>query len=92
MLTIFRDRARGMEISPPPELLPELLDAAIWIDALNPTAEENSRIGSDSSLRPRNASTSAVDGSSQCASSAINTTGAASAISARRFSTARAMR
>jgi len=44
MLTIFRDRARGMEISPPPELLPELLDAAIWIDALNPTAEEKAAI------------------------------------------------
>jgi magnesium transporter len=44
MLTIFRDRARGMEISPSPEALPELLQAAIWIDALNPTAEEKAAV------------------------------------------------
>jgi magnesium transporter len=40
MLTIFRDRAKGMEASPAPELLAE----AIWIDALNPTAEEKAAI------------------------------------------------
>ena len=44
MLTIFRDREKGMEVSPAPEQLPELLAEAIWIDALNPTAEEKAAI------------------------------------------------
>jgi len=44
MLTIFRDRARGMEVSPAPELLPELLAEAVWVDAFNPTAEEKAAI------------------------------------------------
>ena len=44
MLTIFRDRAKGMEISPAPEQLPQLLAEAIWVDALNPTAEEKAAI------------------------------------------------
>ena len=44
MLTIFRDRAKGMESSPAPEQLPQLLAEAIWVDALNPTAEEKAAI------------------------------------------------
>ena len=40
MLTIFRDRAKGLEESPTPEQLAQ----AIWIDALSPTDEEKARI------------------------------------------------
>jgi Mg2+ and Co2+ transporters len=47
MLTILRDRVRGPEISPPP---PELLAEAIWIDALDPTAEEKAAIESATGL------------------------------------------
>ena len=40
MLTIFRDRAKGPEASPTPEMLAQ----AVWIDALNPTDEEKAQV------------------------------------------------